>query len=1222
MAQQGAPGWQTGQTDSNPDESNINSNAGHFAAHPENNSGLYPGDVTDRPYQHRGLTAESNSFQQGQNQAQRQARNLNLPYGAHNVGPLGSTQIAHNGNYQSPNAALTGGQRQNIQQYHGQSYMEQYPGMRQAQANNGQSDTQSGSLRQRNPPNGTIYQPSQGSGGFQHDSRVSSVPAGTGAHPVGQSDHQTQRTGAASSSRTPDLIPPADATRTAVSGGEPREWKLVAGCPNLLVGAAPVRRQVVTTVATIKPHIAGENRNRTPLLPLKGNLPCEVLRERLRPLNDELARVIDALEVSNRHLKDAGNKPAQRTKYAEEVDKLETKKASLEAEKKAVSTGKIVAPKAGQSSPTVSPDASNEPKEVDCRQIQTNRIMAKTKRPTDLLEAVEYDVTRLLEQKPDDNESLSQAEKEDALSRAIGQKVADVGKYILDLCAEAKMVKDHGTALKSQLPGPLMKKHDLIRVAVQTALAYGDEDTLRNMGGYAKLMAGLTATLLREFSFKVFSSSTQLNILAFLAQASLMDMDTFRRTKLAVTLEKNRGALNDQCKGFVDRIAKNAEERTAKNSAEKLAATTSQSKQKFVENTADDSASKPTLTTKTPYSQASASTVPESARKETKSYLGLVSARKVAVGEKGAIVAPPKRSREIEDDTRGTKRVAVPDATQSSLDADTARPVPVAKSNNGRAPTRPTGSSLLNKSRRPPPKQPTQPAQNQLNRTTIGGLLDEIARPTRQVIPPPAQPVLPPETPEEKARRLRKESRRGRTVRWKSDAELVQVKIFERDSNEIEGRASNMVKDAKDNRQEGRMFKRQINPEIVEGDDFSPSELEIRPWVGLTCIDFSLIDDEQREKNFTTRGGFCPIDSKEKDIMDERERTELMVVYTDRSEIPPTPKSPPRASSPGSYVQHRHPYPDFSSPIVRDRLTGLSELATPGPAGAREALPRRMVDPRLSRSTSTTHRHPPSNISPTQPQNIVAQPSPSTISRAPASTAPQTPTSALTQQQQQQQRDDSVLALLQSDAAKNWVDPEPSDPANPKVIEPDASWDKSVLDSFNCLKAAVEASKKVTLESTLADLKAKYLVPTASGNADHSLADTEMSGVPTAAPNAHYPPPTQQHNETYTQSRLYQQLVSLVQAELPQVNAAVAALQSRFPPPAQPVTPQEELTPDLAAKIMRQVQVIKHRREQGETEDATALFFTKACRYWARGGCKYGYECTFRHYPKDFNTDH
>ncbi|KAL7933251.1 hypothetical protein V8C35DRAFT_62639 [Trichoderma chlorosporum] len=145
-----------------------------------------------------------------------------------------------------------------------------------------------------------------------------------------------------------------------------------------------------------------------------------------------------------------------------------------------------------------------------------------------------------------------------------------------------------------------------------------------------------------------------------------------------------------------------------------------------------------------------------------------------------------------------------------------------------------------------------------------------------------------PEAPEEKAKRLRKEARRKLRVSWKPESELVQIKIFHKDDEEDEGREGNMIRDAADDRSEGMVLKQRANVEDDEDDD----DIPYQPWLGPVETDFSALADDVRSKNYVTRGGKVTFTTDEQQRIAEREQRELMAIYTDIDDIPPTPKSP------------------------------------------------------------------------------------------------------------------------------------------------------------------------------------------------------------------------------------------------------------------------------------------------------------------------------------------
>ena len=67
--------------------------------------------------------------------------------------------------------------------------------------------------------------------------------------------------------------------------------------------------------------------------------------------------------------------------------------------------------------------------------------------------------------------------------------------------------------------------------------------------------------------------------------------------------------------------------------------------------------------------------------------------------------------------------------------------------------------------------------------------------------------------------------------------------------------------------------------------------------VGPVHVDFSVIAEDVRSKNYVTRGGNVTFTTDEQKRIAELEQRELMVIYTDPTEIPLSPKSPQPDSS-------------------------------------------------------------------------------------------------------------------------------------------------------------------------------------------------------------------------------------------------------------------------------------------------------------------------------------
>lgn len=74
-------------------------------------------------------------------------------------------------------------------------------------------------------------------------------------------------------------------------------------------------------------------------------------------------------------------------------------------------------------------------------------------------------------------------------------------------------------------------------------------------------------------------------------------------------------------------------------------------------------------------------------------------------------------------------------------------------------------------------------------------------------------------------------------------------------------------------------------------------------------IDFSVIDKDQLERSCSTRGGTKEVESHEKVVQEERERSKLLVIYTSLSDIPSSPREPAEP-----YTGEQTTEKDFGSP--------------------------------------------------------------------------------------------------------------------------------------------------------------------------------------------------------------------------------------------------------------------------------------------------------------------
>ncbi len=170
------------------------------------------------------------------------------------------------------------------------------------------------------------------------------------------------------------------------------------------------------------------------------------------------------------------------------------------------------------------------------------------------------------------------------------------------------------------------------------------------------------------------------------------------------------------------------------------------------------------------------------------------------------------------------------------------------------------------------------------------------------------------ETPEEKKRRERKESRRHLRVKFR-DENLAEIRLFTHDQAEDEGRDVDMLRDAHDDRSEGMMLKQKL---AIEDEDEDEVKLNDMPYPDLIKLDLSDLGEELLNNIPTSRGGNKEFRTPEMDVQDKRAENELMVVYTDEADIPPTPKEPPPFE--GEETPPRDIFTVANDPVLKARL--------------------------------------------------------------------------------------------------------------------------------------------------------------------------------------------------------------------------------------------------------------------------------------------------------------
>lgn len=198
-----------------------------------------------------------------------------------------------------------------------------------------------------------------------------------------------------------------------------------------------------------------------------------------------------------------------------------------------------------------------------------------------------------------------------------------------------------------------------------------------------------------------------------------------------------------------------------------------------------------------------------------------------------------------------------------------------------------------------------------------------------EVTKKPDDPKRPPETAEQKAKRLRKEERRKLRVTWKPDGMLVEIREFSRDPSEMNN--NNNARDVRDGKEkEGLMFKQhmEMKDADVDEEDDQPMEQSFFEFKEPSPIDFSRIDEADRERNYDPYGGGpLKADSPERQVQENREATTLMAFYAFKSDIPPCPREPADPYT-GEHVETK----SFGEPDDATIVRRLARFQPPAPA--------------------------------------------------------------------------------------------------------------------------------------------------------------------------------------------------------------------------------------------------------------------------------------------------
>ncbi|KAF2689946.1 hypothetical protein K458DRAFT_289308 [Lentithecium fluviatile CBS 122367] len=444
------------------------------------------------------------------------------------------------------------------------------------------------------------------------------------------------------------------------------------------------------------------------------------------------------------------------------------------------------------------------------------------------------------------------------------------------------------------LKSRVTSSRDLLQSALQAALDYAHPDVLYHIGQVKPFLYLCYQFLANRFKAQDYDGKLSTAIYGILARCvGTLTTELLEETKVIKALNSMKKNVSEKNKALIQQIVEGAAtgSKKAKVSSPPEEITVEQKVTKRpATQPASRSSAEPSTTKKLKLTEplSNGEKRPAVTTTAPRPSPAPGAAQQKRPGERAAL-APAK--------PRGTQVVNKPSSLFASLNAASKKPasgstsLPTAKSA-----TKPAATA---KDKKPTPALAAKPA------FSFAETMAQLMKPKEEEVAAPAksEKQLPPETTAEKAKRLRKESRRHLRVAFKPDSSLVHIKYFHHDPEEESGHDENFVRDAGDIGGEGRMFKQ--HKEMMDEDDDEEMEVVYRPWKEPSLVDFSRIDPNDQKLNYEPYGGGerkpeCP----EKEANIRHETSTLMVFYSHPSDIPSSPREPleqqtqPSASAP------------------------------------------------------------------------------------------------------------------------------------------------------------------------------------------------------------------------------------------------------------------------------------------------------------------------------------
>ncbi|KAL2218374.1 C-x8-C-x5-C-x3-H type zinc finger protein [Thermoascus aurantiacus ATCC 26904] len=467
--------------------------------------------------------------------------------------------------------------------------------------------------------------------------------------------------------------------------------------------------------------------------------------------------------------------------------------------------------------------------------------------------------------------------------------------------AENQSENDKAAELKKEV----ILQRRLMDVVVTTTLEKGHPIIVEKLGEHPIAVSAMYSFLLDRHQASDFDGTLTVNILKLLARFVTMDEDVLQKTNVAKLLPRFVKRGGQTVKELAQKIMDNAAASTKRKQEAAKAASKdeSASKSPAPETSGDAPRTESVAGTKRPREGEKGESNGQPATKRTVTPSGAKSATKADNGAATSGKSSTETKAESKPSSatgntaalRPKANIVAPKPTSlfgslasASKKPGTSNAARAAAAAAAAASAKEKASAATEKKETPPPPPPKPTF-------SFGDIMADLNKQRDSISSKPAED-RPPETEEERKKRLRKEERRKLRVKWKPDDCLTEVRLFKRDPEEVPGDGA--IRGAGDIREEGRMLKLHKDVEDLEDEEeIGLREEGLRTYQLPSEIDFSVIEAEDRTRNFTKRGGSQEPTSREKQAQEQREATTLMVFHTSPADIPPSPKEPPPPSA-------------------------------------------------------------------------------------------------------------------------------------------------------------------------------------------------------------------------------------------------------------------------------------------------------------------------------------